>query len=73
MASLYEEVMENGVVYLELRGVGVELYSREQGGADVVLRLPVVTARQFGLHTTMQPERWETVYDENKFPGFPRK
>jgi hypothetical protein len=42
-------VFEAGVVYLELRDVNVELATRAQGGADVILRLPVETAQQLGL------------------------
>lgn len=57
----YEEVFESGVVYLELQGVSVELRTREQGGADVVLRLPVATAKQLGLHTSVSPDRWESA------------
>ena len=41
---LYEELFEAGVVYLALDGVSVELRTREQGGADVVVRRPVGTA-----------------------------
>lgn len=41
---LYEEVFEPGVVYLDLNGIPVELVTREDGGADVVLRLPIETA-----------------------------
>jgi hypothetical protein len=63
---LYEEVFETGVVYLELRGVNVELHTREQGGADVVMRLPVEMARQLGLHTNVSPERWESACDSEK-------
>ncbi|KAF7961388.1 hypothetical protein AWV80_33565 [Cupriavidus sp. UYMU48A] len=40
---LYEEVFEAGVVYLELCGVGAVLSTRQQRGADVVLRLPIET------------------------------
>lgn len=62
----YEEVFEPGVVYLELEGVAVELRTREfrshdQGGADVVVRLPVSTAIQLGLHSVVPPERWESA------------
>jgi hypothetical protein len=63
---LYEEVFEAGVVYLELRGVSVELHTREQGGADVVLRLPIETAEQLGLNTNVPAERWKSACDENK-------
>lgn len=57
----YEEVFEPGVVYLELEGVSVELRTREQGGADVVVRLPVETARQLGLPAIVRPQRWALV------------
>ncbi|MFM0638404.1 hypothetical protein PQQ63_17040 [Paraburkholderia metrosideri] len=62
----YEELFEAGVVYLELRGVSVELQTREHGGADVVMRLPIETAKQLGLHTNVLPERWESACDSNK-------
>ncbi|RKF50131.1 hypothetical protein [Paraburkholderia fungorum] len=62
----YEEVFEAGVVYLELRGVSVELQTREQGGADVIVRLPIEMAKQLGLHTNVSPERWESVCDNDK-------
>ncbi|SOE92675.1 hypothetical protein SAMN05414139_05430 [Burkholderia sp. D7] len=62
----YEEVFETGVVYLELRGVSVELQTQEQGGADMVVRLPIETAKQLGLHTTVSPERWKTACDSDK-------
>jgi len=52
------------VVYLELQGVSVELRTREQGGADVVPRLPVATAKQLGLHTSVSPDRWERACDD---------
>lgn len=63
---LYEEVFEAGVVYLELRGVSVEMCTREQGGADVVLRLPIETATQLGLHTSVPPKRWKLVCEQHK-------
>ena len=63
---LYEEVFEPGVVYLELEGVSVELRTREQGGADVVVRLPIGTARQIGLHANVPPERWALVYGTDR-------
>lgn len=69
---LYEEVFETGVVYLELRGISVELTTREQGGADVVLRLPVETAKQLGLHINVSPERWEAACDTGKTEPFDR-
>lgn len=58
---LYEEVFEPGVVYLEVRGVSLDLTTREAGGADVVLRLPLETAKQLGLHTSVPPGRWEKI------------
>lgn len=55
---LYEEVFEAGVVYLELEGVSVTLRARDEGGVEVVVRLPVGTARQLRLHTSVPPDRW---------------
>lgn len=54
------------MVYLELEGVAVELRTRElrshnKSGADVVVHLPVSTAIQFGLHSVVPSERWESV------------
>ncbi|MGF6776189.1 hypothetical protein [Paraburkholderia sp. GAS334] len=62
----YEEVFEAGVVYLELRGVSVELSTLEKGGAVVTIRLPVATAEQLGLHTQVHAERWARICDEDK-------
>ena len=59
-------MFEAGVVYLELEGVSVELRTREQGRADVVLRLPIETARQLGLHAGVPPNLWERACDANK-------
>ncbi|CAJ0793670.1 Hsp20/alpha crystallin family protein [Ralstonia mannitolilytica] len=63
---LYEEVFEAGVVYLELCGVSAVLSTRERGGADVVLRPPIATAKQLGLHMIVSPERWERACDSEK-------
>ena len=68
---LYEEVFESGVVYLELEGVAIELRTRElrsrdQGGADVVVRLPVSTAIQLGLHSVVPAERWDSACRTDK-------
>ncbi|MGF6289653.1 hypothetical protein [Paraburkholderia youngii] len=68
---LYEEVFESGVVYLEIEGIGVELRTRElrpgdQGGADVVLRLPIATAIQLGLPSIVPAERWESACKRDK-------
>lgn len=63
----YEEVLESGVVYLELEGVSVELRTREQGGADVVLRLPIETAKQLGLHANVPPEQWDRACVKEKW------
>ncbi|WP_247392535.1 hypothetical protein [Ralstonia pseudosolanacearum] len=63
---LYEEVFETGVLYLELCGVSAVLNTRDQGGADVVLRLPIETAKQLGLHTIVSPERWERACGSEK-------
>jgi len=57
----YEEVFEAGVVYLELRGVTVELATRESGGADLTVRLPLETARQLGLHANVPSAQWATL------------
>lgn len=64
---LYEELFEAGVVYLELEGVSVKLRTREQGGADVILRLPIETARQLGLHAIVPPNLWERACDPDKW------
>lgn len=60
----YEEVFESGVVYLELRGVAVDLVTRESGGADLTLRLPLETARQLGLHTNVPSGRWASLVSD---------
>jgi hypothetical protein len=62
---LYEETFEAGVIYLELRGVQVEMHTTRDG-ADVVLRLPLETVRQLGMHTIVPPERWESATDPDK-------
>jgi hypothetical protein len=62
----YEEVFEAGVVYLELQGVSVELRTREEEGADVVVRLPIETAKQLGLHTNVPIDRWKQACDTDK-------
>jgi hypothetical protein len=66
---LYEEVFESGLVYLELCGVGVELHTQKQGGADVVLRLPLDTAKQLGLHTNVPPELWKIASERRSERG----
>lgn len=63
---LYEELFEAGVVYLALDGVSVELRTREQGGADVVVRRPVGTATQPGLHASVPPDLWQRACDAGK-------
>ncbi|AST87782.1 hypothetical protein CYD94_03160 [Ralstonia solanacearum] len=63
---LYEEVFESGAVHLELCGVSEVLSTREQGGPNVVLRLPIETAKQLGLHTIVSPERWERACGSEK-------
>lgn len=62
----YEEVFEKDVVYLELTDVSVELRTLEQGGAAVVVRLPLATAEQLGLTYKVTPERWALVRDSGK-------
>jgi hypothetical protein len=64
----YEEVFEAGVVYLELEGIAVDfttLGNLEYGPGTVVLRLPVDTAQQLGLHTAVPAERWKLVPTHN--------
>jgi hypothetical protein len=66
---LYEEAFESGVVYLEIRGVDLELETRADpthGGVNVVLRVPVTTASQLGLQSIVDPERWQRASDPNK-------
>jgi len=66
---LYEELFEAGVVYLELEGVALDfttLGNMEHGPGTVLLRLPVETAQQLGLHTCVPPERWKSACSEDK-------
>lgn len=53
-------------MHLELCGVSAVLSTREQGGPNVVLRLPIETAKQLGLHTIVSPERWERACGSEK-------
>jgi hypothetical protein len=63
---LYEEVFESGVVYLELRGIGADLFTRERGGVDLVVRLPIETATQLGLPSIVPPDRWKSACRTDK-------
>ena len=66
---LYEELFESGVVYLQLEGVAIDfttLGNMEHGPSTVVLRLPIETAKQLGLHTTVPADKWERACDEGK-------
>jgi len=66
---LYEEVFESGVVYLQLEGVAVDfttLGNLEHGPGTVVLRLPIDTAKQLGLHTTVSADKWARACDDDK-------
>jgi hypothetical protein len=63
---LYEEVFDPGVAYLHLEGVPMELRTRELGGADVVVRLPIETAKQLGLDTNVPPDHWALACDTDK-------
>ncbi|SAL44164.1 hypothetical protein [Caballeronia concitans] len=68
---LYEELFESGVVYLEIRGVDVESVTGENrsgacGGVNLVLRLPIKTASQLGLHSIAEPDRWQRASDPDK-------
>lgn len=68
---LYDEMFEAGVVYLELEGVQVDVTMIDSPWAKagtVLLRLPVETAEQLGLHTLVPSERWEMTRDAKK-PG----
>lgn len=62
----YEDVFQSDAVYLELTGVSVELRTLEEGGATVVVRLPLATAEQLGLTSKVVPERWARVCDSDK-------
>jgi hypothetical protein len=62
---LYEEVFEPGVVYLQLEGVAMKLRTQEKGGVDIVLRLPIETAKQFGLHANVPPNLWAIACDRD--------
>ncbi|WP_176379861.1 hypothetical protein [Paraburkholderia youngii] len=75
---LYEEVGESGVVYLELEDIGVELStrdpcSREGGGVNLVLRLPIQTATQLGLPSIVPPDRWESACNPDKLGNLRRR
>lgn len=64
---LYEELFEPGVVYLELDGVKIEdLRTLDGGGAELVLRLPIRTAEELGLHTVVPQTVWERASDPHK-------
>ncbi|WP_250501741.1 hypothetical protein [Caballeronia sp. AZ7_KS35] len=66
---LYEEVFEPGVVYLELEGIPVDfttLGNMEHRAGTVMLRLPIKTAQQLGLHTTVPPDRWASLRAEEQ-------
>lgn len=66
---LYEELFEAGVVYLELEGVDIDfttLGNMEHKPGTVVLRLPIETAKQLGLHTNVSADRWERASDKDK-------
>jgi hypothetical protein len=66
---LYEEMFETGVVYLELEGVQADVVMIDSPWAKagtVLLRLPVATAQQLGLHTIVPSEQWERARNEKK-------
>lgn len=64
---LYEELFEAGVVYLELRGVDIEdLRTRKEGGAELVLRIPIKAAEQLGLHTAVPSAVWQRACEPDK-------
>ena len=62
----YEDVLESRVVYLELEGVGAELSTLGASGARVILRFPIETAKQLGLHKLASKRRWEQAADPDK-------
>lgn len=62
----YEEVLESDFVYLELAGVAAELSTLEPGGSRVLLRLPVETAKQLGLHMLAPERRWQQMAESEK-------
>lgn len=67
---LYDELFEVGVVYLELEGVPVDVTMIDgpwAKGGTVLLRLPVETAQQLGLHTIVPPKEWERACDTGKW------
>lgn len=61
-----QEPFEAGAVYPAPRGVSVELQTLEAGGVCVVVRLPIGTAMQLGLHTSVLPSLWERTCDADK-------
>ncbi|WP_321930556.1 hypothetical protein [Paraburkholderia guartelaensis] len=63
---LYREVFESGVVYLELGGVAIKLRSRDLGGADLVVRLPIATAVQLGVNSVVPTALWESACKGDK-------
>ncbi|WP_334022014.1 hypothetical protein [Burkholderia orbicola] len=66
---LYEEVFESGVVYLQLEGVAIDfttLGNMENRPGTIVLRLPIETAKQLGLHTSVSADKWAQACDEDK-------
>ncbi|WP_250435076.1 hypothetical protein [Caballeronia sp. ATUFL_F2_KS9A] len=66
---LYEDVFETGVVYLQLQGVAIDfttIADAEHGLGTVVLRLPVHTAQQLGLHTPVPADLWAKACDADK-------
>jgi hypothetical protein len=62
----YEEVLESDVVYLQLEGVVAELSTLEPGGPRVLLRLPLETAKQLGLHRLASRRRWQQAAESKK-------
>ncbi|WP_109484193.1 hypothetical protein [Paraburkholderia sp. C35] len=66
---LYEELFEGSVVYLQLEGVAIDfttLGNMENRPGTVVLRLPIETAKQLGMHSVVPAEKWETLCDREK-------
>ncbi|KDR26685.1 hypothetical protein BG57_26015 [Caballeronia grimmiae] len=66
---LYEEIFETGIVYLELNGVAIDftmLGNVENRPGTVLLRLPIETAQQLGLHTSVPADKWARACDADK-------
>ncbi|SDQ22913.1 hypothetical protein SAMN05443245_0473 [Paraburkholderia fungorum] len=57
---LYEELFESGAVYLELKGVPVELEVTAQAQTCLVVRLPLDLARRLAT-ANVTPVQWDEI------------